>query len=690
MAVNQLKNKFLGDDSVESRNLLIEQGGAVRAKDSSGTEQELIKFGASDEILVNGAEVAYKSVTDSLDSRLDTAESDIVDLQNDKVDRAGDNQLSGIHEWKVSYGGGEEDKSAIQATSIDSVYTYAGGLDSQTASMSAGGMQVTDVLSGVTKITSISGSKISLTVDGLPAVPTLDAQVTTKKYVDDEVAAVQSDVDGLDTRLTTAENDIVDLQNEDLTFLKLDGSRPMEANLNMMNGLVHHKIVGLADPTDARDAVNKQYVDAIAEGLHVHAPVKTILVDSLATLTGGSVTYNNGTSGVGATLTLGVALTGHDGYTLLNGDRLIVAGESNQAHNGIYTWATGGTVLTRAVDFDTPSEVAGGDFVFVQEGTQFGNTGWVETETTVAIGTSNIVFLQFSGAGSYTAGDALDLIGGEFNVKFDDSSIGVNGSNQLYVKSLGIATGMLQDDSVDKAKINADVAGDGLGQAIDGALKVNVDDSTIEISTDSLRVKDLGIVEAKLADLSVSTAKIQSDAVDKTKINADVAGNGLGQAVDGALEVNVDGVSLEISSDSLRIKDDGVSAAKINSDVAGTGLQQELSGALAVKLDGSSLSVSASGLKSNIRSQKEVYSVISTLTSGAFFDLAYVAEVDSIVAFVDRVAIHEGASWDFSVSYTGGVGGVTRITFLNALVTPGQSQLSNGDNVFFKYERKIA
>lgn len=700
MAVNQLKNKFLGDDSVESRNLLIEQGGAVRAKDSTGTEQELLKFGAANEVLANGAEIAYKSVTDAiqgdldiaegeidtlqsdvlgidgrlttaegeidtlqsdllaLDGRVSTAESDIVNLQSDKVNKAGDT-LTGtfIHENGI-------DATQTQHEAGTSTFTFDNGVDpSSVAIVNGGGMNVQATLLGAAYELSIGADSILLTQDGSAKIATQDEELVTKLYVDQETSA-------LDGRLTTAEGDIVALEAEDLTFLKLDGSRPMEANLNMMDGLTHYKIVGLADPTDARDAVNKQYVDAIAEGLHVHAPVKTILVDSLASLTGGSVTYDNGVSGVGATLTLGVALTVHDDYNLQNGDRIIVAGEATQAHNGVYTWATGGLVLTRALDFDTPAEVAGGDFIFVQEGTQFGNTGWVETETTVSIGSSAIVFLQFSGAGSYTAGDALDLIGGEFNVKFDDASIGVNGSNQLYVKALGIATGMIQDDAVDKSKIAADVAGDGLGQDVDGSLKVNVDNVSLEIDADNVRIKD--------------------DGVTASKINSDVAGNGLGQAIDGSLEVNVDSVSIEIFSDSLRIADDGVTAAKLNADVVSNGLQQEVSGALSIKLDGSSLAVSASGLKSNIGSAKEVYQVSSTLTSGAFYDLQAVAEVDSIVAFVDRVAIHEGALWDFTVSYTGGVGGVTRITFVNALVTPGQSQLSSGDNVFFKYEKKLA
>ena len=100
-------------------------------------------------------------------------------------------------------------------------------------------------------------------------------------------------------------------------------------------------------PTSDYHAATKRYVDDVAQGLHVHIPVEVATTDSLANLTSGSVTYANGTSGVGATLTLGTALTSCDGYTLQNTNRILVKNESTTAYNGIYTWATGGTVLTK-------------------------------------------------------------------------------------------------------------------------------------------------------------------------------------------------------------------------------------------------------------------------------------------------------------------------------------------------------
>jgi hypothetical protein len=170
------------------------------------------------------------------------------------------------------------------------------------------------------------------------------------------------------------------------------------------------------DPVSALQLATKQYVDAVAEGLHVHASCAAATTGTLASITGGTVTYNNGTAGVGATLTLSVALTTLDGYTLLNGDRVLVKNEAAQANNGIYTWATGGTVLTRATDFDTAVEMASGDFTFIINGTLYANTGWVQTDPVTVVGTSPVTWIQFSGAGAYTAGTGLTLTGTQFSI----------------------------------------------------------------------------------------------------------------------------------------------------------------------------------------------------------------------------------------------------------------------------------
>lgn len=188
-----------------------------------------------------------------------------------------------------------------------------------------------------------------------------------------------------------------------------------------------YKITSLADPTANNDAANKGYVDSVAQGLNIHDPVSAATTTTLAATTGGTVTYNNGTSGVGATLTLSVAMPVLDGYTLATNDRVIVKNEVATANNGVYTINAGRTVLTRATDADTPAELNGGDFFFVQNGTVNDNTGWVVVDKVTTIGTTPVVFSQFSGAGTYTAGNGLTLTGNVFSA-VADSGILVSGS----------------------------------------------------------------------------------------------------------------------------------------------------------------------------------------------------------------------------------------------------------------------
>lgn len=171
------------------------------------------------------------------------------------------------------------------------------------------------------------------------------------------------------------------------------------------------------DPTTAYELTTKQYVDGLAStGLVYHQPVQAATTASLASITGGTVTYNNGTAGVGATLTLSVALTTLDGYSLSNTNRILVKDESNQAHNGIYTWATGGTVLTRATDADTygtgTNQLSLNDYFFTQNGTVNKGVAFVVTTVgTITFGTTAITFAEFSTSQVYTGTSPIQVSG---------------------------------------------------------------------------------------------------------------------------------------------------------------------------------------------------------------------------------------------------------------------------------------
>ena len=197
---------------------------------------------------------------------------------------------------------------------------------------------------------------------------------------------------------------------------------------------------------------NKAYVDQVAQGLDTKPSCQYGTTANLA------ATYSNGTAGVGATLTASSnGALSVDGATPSVADRILVKDQSTAAENGIYVVTTVGDgwtafVLTRATPEDQPAELTGGAFVFVESGSANGNNGYVFTHTGApTFGTTALDVSQFSGAGQINAGAALSKSGNTMDVEVDNSSIEVN-SDAVRVKALGVTNAMLAG-SIDGAKI---------------------------------------------------------------------------------------------------------------------------------------------------------------------------------------------------------------------------------------------
>ena len=254
-----------------------------------------------------------------------------------------------------------------------------------------------------------------------------------------------------------------------ITTQETNGNINLRANGTGVIDVGNTRISSLLDPSQPYDAATKHYVDAVATGLHVHAPAVVATTDTLSALTtGGTVTYNNGSSGDGATLTLQNAITLIDdqtfGVDFTSSDRILVKDQANPVQNGIYTISANGKVLTRAIDFNTTALVHGGDFVFVEKGTRYGSTGWVQTTDAVALGSDSVVFLQFAGLGSYLADQGLYLDGSTFKANVNSTSGGIEiVSNQFQLKAtlagngLTYTTGVLDiGGTADRISISSD------------------------------------------------------------------------------------------------------------------------------------------------------------------------------------------------------------------------------------------
>jgi hypothetical protein len=203
---------------------------------------------------------------------------------------------------------------------------------------------------------------------------------------------------------------------ERAVYLDTAGSYPVQNTFNALTASSIALTTGTITtaPTTNTDIVNKQYADAIASGIHFHEAVALATTAALP-----ANTYNNGTSGVGATLTATAngALSVDSTLTIVS-ERILVKNEVAGANNGVYVVTQVGTagtpyILTRATDFDTVGtgvdQIDEGDFFLVTSGTANVNTAWVQqTAPPITVGTTAIVFQQFSAPITYTAGTGLN------------------------------------------------------------------------------------------------------------------------------------------------------------------------------------------------------------------------------------------------------------------------------------------
>lgn len=170
-------------------------------------------------------------------------------------------------------------------------------------------------------------------------------------------------------------------------------------------------------PVGSTDLANKAYADSIASGLSVKASSIVATTTALP-----ANTYNNGSSGVGATLT--ATATGPltvDGHLTALNDRILVKNEAAPANNGIYQVTTAGAtgvayVLTRTTDMNTAALIPGA-FTFITAGSTNANTGWIVFGTgPYVVGTTAINWTLFSNAATISAGHGLTQTGTVFSL----------------------------------------------------------------------------------------------------------------------------------------------------------------------------------------------------------------------------------------------------------------------------------
>jgi hypothetical protein len=220
-----------------------------------------------------------------------------------------------------------------------------------------------------------------------------------------------------------------------------------------------------ATPTSGTDIVNKVYADSIASGINFHQSVRLATAAALP-----ANTYNNGVSGVGATLTANAnGALSVDGVAAVVGNRILVKNEAAGANNGVYTVTQVGSgaapyILTRATDFDSAGtgvdQIDAGDFFLVTAGSTQSNTSWVQqTPLPIVVGTTALTFTQFAAPVLYSAGTGLTLAGTVFSLTAPVTvALGGTGATTLtsgyLVKGNGtsaVSASVIRDDGTNVA-----------------------------------------------------------------------------------------------------------------------------------------------------------------------------------------------------------------------------------------------
>ena len=259
------------------------------------------------------------------------------------------------------------------------------------------------------------------------------------------------------------------------------------------------KITGVTMPTDAQsindnDVANRSYVDVQVANAIQGLDVK----DSCVVATTANIADLTSVSSV-------------DNVTLANNDRVLVKDQNTQSQNGIYKFTLSTTTLARADDMAEDSKAAG-TFTFIEKGTN-ADKGFVCTTDNGSdtVGTHDLVFTQFSGAGSITAPQ--------------DGGLLMNGT-AISINSDGVTNAMIADNAVDSDQIAADAV-TAAKLADDAVVTANIVDSnvtTAKIAADAVtaaKLADDAVVTANIVDSNVTTAKIAADAVTAAELADD-------------------------------------------------------------------------------------------------------------------------------------------------------------------------
>ena len=189
----------------------------------------------------------------------------------------------------------------------------------------------------------------------------------------------------------------------------------------------------------------KAYVDSLSNGLDVKASCKVATTQNLPS------NYSFVTFSLTSTANAALVI---DSVTLQVNDRILVKDQTDQTQNGFYYVTDTGSastpwVIKRTEDADSSVDVTGGSFTFIEQGSVNANNGFVATHNgSPTFGTTDITFEQFSGAGQIDAGAGLVKAGNTLTVQTDNSTLEIN-NDIVRIKDQGVVNAKIANTTID-------------------------------------------------------------------------------------------------------------------------------------------------------------------------------------------------------------------------------------------------
>ena len=420
--------------AITSINSFISAGAFASAGTSATLETRIAAVSSTMATSINNSNTAITNLSATLESRIASTSSTLESHINTVSATLSSTNVA----LQTSIANSNSAITALSATMATSISNSNSAITALSATMA----------------TSIDNSNVAIAANTslITALSsTLESRIATvSSTMASSIASVSST---LNTRIASVSSTMatsIANSNSAIAALSATMATSIANHLPLTGGTLTGALTLNADPAADLQAATKQYVDNLtASGIHFHQSVR---VENPGALT---VTYNNGTAGVGATLTNAgtQAALVIDGITMVVDDRVLIYEQTDATQNGVYVVTDIGSgstnwVLTRSSDTDTSgnqddSSLDEGSYFFVEEGdTGAGESYVCSTVGTITFGTTEINFVQFSSAITYTAGTGINI-----NASRVISTSGVATAAQLAALSATMATSIDNSNS---------------------------------------------------------------------------------------------------------------------------------------------------------------------------------------------------------------------------------------------------